>query len=552
MRREKIWASLDPFFEAGAALGRKAANTQFLRYLLLEDPFDRYELFLRDPEKQSAMQEQLEQLGVDPAVLKRIQARPRMELPGALAEARLHCLHQSDCILYPAHLAALRNAVSPEIFPITSVTHSLSYADHHQAFLKHLAPTVSARDCLVATSTAAEGAIQAFFARLRADYGLDEARFPQPGVRRIPLGVDPETMAPAAPDRRVELRRALGLGHETCCLLAFGRIAHHSKMDVIPLLRAVQRLFASGLNPEAVHLLVAGWAEEEDEYPGQLAKLANTLGLPFAMVKRPTEKEKLELFQAADVFVSIADNPQETFGLTILEAQAAGLPVLASDYDGYRDLVVPGETGLLADTLGPHETELADLLAPLLFDNQYHLLLAQQNVVSVPDLADKLDRLVADPSLRLAMGEAGRRRVEHKFSWPAVIQRWVRLWDELWDAEVDESALRNARHPLNLPYADIFSSYPARVLHPASRLELTPAGRAVRRQQDHPVVYAMLEPFLRLDALGKLLFAARKPAAAGHIVERLLEMAPEVDRRQAWTTLRWAVKQDLLQEAQPW
>ena len=43
-----------------------------------------------------------------------------------------------------------------------------------------------------------------------------------------------------------------------------------------------------------------------------------------------------ELWAAADVFLSLVDNIQETFGITPLEAMAAGLPVVASDWDGYR------------------------------------------------------------------------------------------------------------------------------------------------------------------------------------------------------------------------
>ena len=57
-----------------------------------------------------------------------------------------------------------------------------------------------------------------------------------------------------------------------------------------------------------------------------------------------------EVWHAADVFVSPSDNIQETFGLAVLEAMASGLPVVASDWDGYRDLVEDGQTGLLVPT----------------------------------------------------------------------------------------------------------------------------------------------------------------------------------------------------------
>ena len=46
----------------------------------------------------------------------------------------------------------------------------------------------------------------------------------------------------------------------------------------------------------------------------------------------------------ADVFVSPSDNIQETFGLSVIEAMASGLPVIVSDWDGYRDTVVDGVT----------------------------------------------------------------------------------------------------------------------------------------------------------------------------------------------------------------
>ena len=45
---------------------------------------------------------------------------------------------------------------------------------------------------------------------------------------------------------------------------------------------------------------------------------------------------------AADVFCSLSDNIQETFGLTPIEAMAAGLPVVVTDWDGYKDTVRNG------------------------------------------------------------------------------------------------------------------------------------------------------------------------------------------------------------------
>ena len=58
-----------------------------------------------------------------------------------------------------------------------------------------------------------------------------------------------------------------------------------------------------------------------------------------------TREEKQLGLAAADVFCSPADNLQETFGISVLEAMASRLPVIASDWNGYRDLVQHGQTG---------------------------------------------------------------------------------------------------------------------------------------------------------------------------------------------------------------
>ena len=65
------------------------------------------------------------------------------------------------------------------------------------------------------------------------------------------------------------------------------------------------------------------------------------------------DAEKRDLLAASDLFVSPVDNVQETFGLTPIEAMAAGLPSVVSDWDGYRDTVQHVEHGFRIPTLAP-------------------------------------------------------------------------------------------------------------------------------------------------------------------------------------------------------
>ena len=72
---------------------------------------------------------------------------------------------------------------------------------------------------------------------------------------------------------------------------------------------------------------------------------------------------------------------------------ASGLPVVASRFGGFPEVVEDGVTGLLVQPQDP------------------------------ADLAAKLDALLADPARRAAMGQAGVARVQHLFTWEAVADR---------------------------------------------------------------------------------------------------------------------------------
>jgi len=559
MKKSGVFGTLDPFLEDGPVLGRRVANMGFLRALLAADPFDAYHFFLSDKPLRESLAENLAALAPDVAKAGRLRLMDRRELPARLADTPYFCFHQSDCISHPTQLARLRNAHARDIFPITGPVHSLSYPDYPAAFLRHLWAGATPRDCIIATSEAGRLAVEGFFAHLRAGYGL--AHIAGPSIRRVPLGLDPDRLAQPlpGPEAKAVLRQGLGLPKERALILVLGRVSHASKMDLLPLIRALSRLFAGSpgtagaLSRDSVSLIVAGWADEQDPFPQTLVDMGARVGLDVRLDLRPGERRKNELLAACDLFVSIADNPQETFGLTLLEAQAAGLPVVASDYDGYRDLVAHGETGLLVPTTGPAPKpgdDFVDRLAPLLFDNQYHLLLAQRTVVHTPELTQALGALLADAALRERMGRAGRERVRRHFLWPGVIARHLELWEELRALPApDIASLRHLPHPLELPYSRVFASYPTRTLDPNTVLHPGRSGAALLGGREFPILYAGLDGLLEVEAIRKLVFLARKGETAARLAERFRELCPTLDAERADYHILWAMKHDLLEPA---
>jgi glycosyltransferase involved in cell wall biosynthesis len=545
----RVWGTLDPFFELGPIVGRRVANSRFLHALLRRDPFDEYHFFLAQESDIVLQKKHMTDFYPALAEAGKFHYHLRLHIAERLREIDFHCIHLSDCINFPAAVAQLRNRFSRRIFPVTGTTHSLSYADYPRKFLLHLWAGTTPRDCVLTTSSCADEVVRQFYAGLRDGYGIDEATYPAPVTRRIPLGVDLDVLTPPSPQERARLRARFEISPDQTAILAFGRLHHHSKYDLLPVFRAVQRLIVGGMDRSRIRLVFAGWVEDKDEFPEMASALAANLGVSLSIHARPSNKVKREIFGACDIFVSPSDNPQETFGLTILEAQAMGLPVVCSDYDGYKDLVVDGETGLLVPTIGARDTTEATALTPLLFANQAHLFVAQSTVVDVPAMAEALERLIEDPALRRRMGVAGRARMEASYSWDTVIERHVELWDELWDAAVDEERVRGVGHPLNIDYARIFGCYPSEILDDGLRLVRSTVGQAFYRGMEGLTVYAGIGAWIDEELVRKAGFFARKPSTVGELRRRLAEAEPSLSAERIDFVLLWSLKHDLLERA---
>jgi hypothetical protein len=330
-------------------------------------------------------------------------------------------------------------------------------------------------------------------------------------------------------------------------------------MDLLPLFAAFKRAFALGLPQEGHALILAGWAAADDALPEALLRFAHNQGIRARLVLRPDGEERRALFAAADVFVSPSDNIQESFGLTLAEAGGAGLPVIASDFDGYRDIIRHGESGLLVPTLGFARSEETDMLSQFWFDNQYHLKLAQETVVDVPELAKALALLGTDRERREKMGEQGRARVDALYSWEAVLKRYLALWDELAQTPLspaEEEVARKAVHPLRMRFAEYFQGHFSRILESRTArgfsLRRTTTGEALYREAIPLAPYAGLAHILDQQAVKRLLLAARRARPAEELLRGLesyfagkvpLPLAGE----RAAQTLLWCLKHDYLE-----
>lgn len=151
-----------------------------------------------------------------------------------------------------------------------------------------------------------------------------------------PNGVEVERFSTAEPID-------LGAGPN---VLFFGRIERRKGLEV--LIQAMTRLRDIGAT-----LVVAGSGPEESA----CRALAARLDVPARFLGRVSEDDKPGIYRGADVYCAPGLGG-ESFGIVLVEALAAGVPVVCSDLDGYRavagaaaELVPPGDAGALADAL---------------------------------------------------------------------------------------------------------------------------------------------------------------------------------------------------------
>lgn len=445
-----------------------------------------------------------------------------------------------------AEYAWIRRTAGRNAYSLCGVTHTTATPTVLDALVQLLVAPVYPWDAVICTSHGVR-AMVAHVLDEQSRYLADRfggAVPPRPELPVIPLGIDP---AATAPDEaaRAEWRERLRIGPEDVACLFVGRLSFHAKAHPLPLFQAMEAAARAG--GRRLHLLMAGWFTHDDVSHAYRAAAAEFCpSVPVVLIDGREPSVRRWIWSAADLFVSPVDNIQETFGLTPLEAMAAGLPVVVSDWDGYRDTVRDGIDGFRIPTLAPPEgvcDDLAMRYAARLDDYDHYVGHASQSVAVDPAaLAATLARLAADPDLRRRMGAEGQARVRQEFDWQHIIPRYQALWGELaarraaWEGEGRELPVYPARPD---PFR-AFRTYPTRVAD---------ADLVVRRT-DLPddrlaaVIGSPLVSFAQaaLPDEGECAAMLARLADGPASIRALLEGVPAERRRAGWRGLVWLAK----------
>jgi starch synthase len=421
-------------------------------------------------------------------------------------------------------LAHRRNGRGPTSYSLFGITHTLSSQGAMDQVSELILPPFKPWDALVCTSSAALSVVTRLQDELKAWYAehLGATRFNPVTLPVIPLGIE----APAftrTDDQQAAARQAMGLTDNEVVFLFAGRMAFHAKANPAVFYQAIH---AAQVRTDKTLVCV-----EAGVYPTEAAATAFEQarqflapGVKFIQVDGQDETAYRQAWKAADVFVSLSDNIQETFGLTPLEAMAAGMPVIVTDWDGYKDTVRDGIDGYrIPVTLPPIGAGLDLGQRHAVGEDNYDYYIGRVSMATAVDLGALTDRLILlseDENLRRRLGAAGRAKVLEQYDWPIVLGRYV-------DLVADLNQVRRAVGP---PVAEawpvrpdpfsLFADYPTKTLDNAWRVELRPG--ALGSIEDYLELgvarYAVTPGVMSRDVILDLLHGAQTEGTVGALL----------------------------------
>jgi starch synthase len=457
-----LWAPEAYTLGGGTLTGRRLAGAGFIRAIAAAAPRSLH-CYARSLQDAQHFQHTFKSLGASDTMIHWI---PFLQ-PQGIRETGL--LYRPD-----ANIAsdAWRRAAhgGDGAYSICGVTHTTATHLIMEAIVALLTAPLQSWDALICTSHAVRDSVrsivEATSEHLKSRIGA--TRLVQPQFPVIPLGVDCDAYA-FRQESRVEARYELGIEPDEVVVSFVGRLSFHVKAHHVPMYLALEKA-ARG---HRVVLLQAGWFSDESVervFREEASQLCPSVRCLFVDGRNPDSLRKA--WAATDVFTSLVDNFQETFGLTPIEAMAAGLPSVVSDWDGYKDTVRDGVDGFRVPTLtmpGGTGGDLADRYDWGIDNYDFYMFHTSQLVaVDIDAAAEAYRKLIADAGLRAEMGHAARKRARTEFDWSVIRERYVALWEELAERRRTEAAVYMPdpvrRRPDRADPFTMFSSYPTHVM----------------------------------------------------------------------------------------
>ena len=450
-----------------------------------------------------------------------------------------------------------RSQFGDHAYNLVGLIHTLGPPMIREQIVSCLSAPIQAWDALICTSPAVQTVVSSFFddqeSWLQERFGASQ--FIRPQLPLIPLGVDVEAIKTQASNQawRKQLRAELGLEDDAVLALWVGRLSFYEKAFPQAMIQAVERANATSEHP--IHLAFCGWFPDQSDqnyFQDAIAHLAGNTKVSILDGSKP--QVLAAAWAAADLFLSLVDNIQETFGLTPIEAMAAGLPIVASDWDGYRSTIRHEVDGFLIPTLLSPAGAPGHLLGHLhnmeLESYQtYAGAVAQHTAVHVDLAAQAICRLANSKELRHSMGDAGQKYAASLFDWPVISKQYKQLFEDLEQQrkaaiQLDPAKTTPARAGRGDPFAD-FEPFATSSLH--GEMIIKRSG-STELQQSLQVKLNHLYPGMRgtNNEAQQIISVLDEAKPDGLKVSELLQCFDNKRHDSINTTIVWLMKQGLI------
>ena len=543
-----IWFTTDGYDPGKRGInGRRVAGESFLRGFFAHADVAEFVSLAHGPSDHAAFAEVANGMGVT----KPLRA-VRLDHPSGLAPVEV--LH------YPAPIPALecwrRAPHGAAAWALCGITHTTATRNVMQTLFDIRSAPQMPWDAMICTSVAVQASVRRLMELAEAHLAQ---RFPgaplpaRPLLPVIPLGVDCDDFRPD-PTLAQGMRDRIKAAPGDVVVVSIARLTPDEKFDPLPLFLAMELAAAEvhAFGGGKLHLVLCGIFPEElwsDVFATSAAQLMPSCGYHRLDGANPDDRKAT--LSGGDIFVFPVDNLQETFGLAPIEAMAAGLPVIVTDWDGMKDTVTP-EVGFRIPTELPR-AGLSGYVSQRFLGGtdsyvQYIGQMSAMTSFDVPAFARALVTLATDPDLRARMGAMGQARARALYDWRSVIPQMQALWGE--QAAMLAHARKSpgpatARHnpdllPVGPAVEEMFAAYPTLRAAPDRRLRAVATGgrpgpRDTFGLRNYAVRRRLLDDPARIEAV-LAAYAAAGPVGASEAEIAVVTRTPvaAVGRISLW------------------
>ena len=390
-------------------------------------------------------------------------------------------LSQPGLLFYPGPDISIqsknRSFFKDSSWSICGITHTTSSARVMEGIQSLVASPIQEWDAVICTSKSVHSNVLKIIAAEEENIKKRHKAscFIRPQLPIIPLGIHTSEFD-FKTNYRENARELLGIQNDEITILYVGRLSFHAKANPFPMYKALENV--ANRSTQKIVLIECGFYGNEsikDAFTEAFQNLAPNIRI--IRVDGTNNELRLKSFAAAHIFCSLSDNIQETFGITPIEAMASGLPVVVSDWDGYRESVRHGIDGFCIPTLMPPSGYGFDLARRYAFqiDNYDEYIGYTSNFISVDieSASEAFLKLISNKKLREELGSNAKKRAIENFEWKKIMVRYHDIWDHL--KLIRAKAVDNYNDytwAAKLDPFDAFSSYPSQIISDKSIIKL--------------------------------------------------------------------------------